>query len=66
MIGVENVAKIDNLIVSTLKDSSEGLTLSEIAEKLGETEKKVYKSIRKLFEEGKLSSINRRYKLSKA
>jgi len=58
------VAKLDNLIVSTLKSSDEGLTLAEIAERVGQSEKKVFKALRKLFQKDIISSENRRYRLS--
>ncbi len=58
------MAKLENLIVSTLESSDEGLTLAEIAEKVGQSEKKVFKALRKLFEQEVISSENRRYRLS--
>lgn len=58
------MAKLDNLIVSTLKSSDEGLTLAEIAERVGQSEKKVFKALRKLFQKDIISSENRRYRLS--
>ena len=57
------MGKLENLVVSTLKSSNEGLTLAEIAERVGEPEKKVFKALRKLFEKGIVVSENRRYKL---
>jgi DNA-binding IclR family transcriptional regulator len=58
------LAKIEDLILSTLESSNEGLTLAEIAEKVGESEKKVFKVLRKLFEKGLVDSGARRYRLS--
>jgi len=58
------VAKLENLIVSTLENSDDELTLAEIAERLGESEKKVFKALRKLFQKDIISSENRRYRLS--
>jgi len=58
------VVKLDNLIVSTLKSSDEGLTLAEIAERVGQSEKKVFKALRKLFQKDIISCENRRYRLS--
>lgn len=58
------MAKIQDLILSTLEGSDEGLTLAEIAERIGESEKKAFKGLRKLFEKGVVDSENRRYKLS--
>jgi len=55
--------KVDELVVSTLKGADKRLTLAEIAEKTGETEKKVYKALRKLFENEMVDCQNRQYKL---
>jgi len=57
--------KTDELVVSALKDAGKELTLSEIAEKCGETEKKVFKSLRKLFENEMINTQNHKYKLMK-
>ena len=58
------MGKLENLILSTLDSSNEGLTLVEIAGRIEQSEKKVYKSLRKLFEKGKIDSENRRYRLT--
>jgi len=58
------VVKLENLIVSTLESSDDGLTLAEIAERVGQSEKKVFKALRKLFDKDIVSSENRRYRLS--
>jgi predicted transcriptional regulator len=58
------LAKIENLILAALEELEAGLTLKEIAEKIGESEKKVFKALRKLFEKGAIESKNRRYKLT--
>ena len=55
--------KIDELVISALKDSGEGLALVEISEKTGETAKKVFKSLRKLFENEMVICESRKYKL---
>jgi len=57
------MGKLEKLIISTLEDSNEGFTLAEIAEKVGQPEKKVFKALRKLFSKGVIDSENRRYKL---
>ena len=57
--------KVDELVVSTLKDSGNELTLTEIAEKTGESEKKVFKSLRKLFENEMIACQNRKYRILK-
>ena len=58
------MGKLEDLVVSTLEGSDEGLTLAEIAERIGQSEKKVFKALRKLFNKGIIDSENRRYKLS--
>jgi len=55
--------KVDELVVSTLKGADKGLTLAEIAERIGESEKKVFKVLRKLFENEMIYCENRQYKL---
>jgi predicted transcriptional regulator len=56
--------KLDELVVSTLKTAGKGLTLKEITVKIGESEKKVFKSLRKLFENEIIQCENRQYRLS--
>ena len=58
------MGKLEDLVVSTLESSDEGLTIAEIAEKIGQSEKKVFKALRKLFEKDMVESENRRYRLS--
>jgi DNA-binding Lrp family transcriptional regulator len=57
--------KIDESVVSALKASGKGLTLNEIAESTGETAKKVFKSLRKLFENEMIDCENHQYRLLK-
>lgn len=57
------MGKLEDLIVSTLENSDEGLTLAEIAERVGQPEKKVFKALRKLFQKDIVDSENRRYNL---
>ncbi len=57
--------KVDELVVSTLENSKEGMTLAEITEKSGESSKKIFKSLRKLFENEIIDVENRRYRLTK-
>jgi len=54
--------KTDKLIINTLKEGKE-LTLQEIADKTGETSKKIFKSLRKLFENELIETNARKYKL---
>jgi predicted transcriptional regulator len=58
------LGKLESQIVSVLQNSDKPLTLSEIALQIAASEKKVYKSLRKLFEKGKIDCNNRRYKLT--
>jgi DNA-binding IclR family transcriptional regulator len=60
-----NLNKIDTLIIEALKNSDKDLTLAEIAEKIGVPEKKVFTSLRKLFENEMVDCENRRYRLAK-
>jgi len=57
--------KVEELVVDALKDSKDSMTLVEIAEKIGQSEKKVFKALRKLFESQTIDTQNRRYKLIK-
>jgi len=57
--------KVDELVISTLKNAEKGLTLAEIAEKTGESEKKIFRSLRKLFENELVDCQNRLYTLAK-
>jgi DNA-binding IclR family transcriptional regulator len=60
------MGKLEEVVISALKDSGSGLTLAEIAQKTGQPEKKVYKELRSLFEKGLIDSENRRYKLTRS
>ena len=53
--------KIDEQVVAALKESKE-LTLAEISEKTGVPTKKVFKSLRKLFESEMIDSNARKYR----
>jgi predicted transcriptional regulator len=55
--------KVDETVISALKTSNQGLTLNEIAEKTGESPKKIFKSLRKLFESEIIDTENRRYRI---
>lgn len=66
MVEVVKLNKVDEIVVSTLKSAGKGLTLKEIAEKSGETEKKVFKSLRKLFENEVIVCENHQYRLTNA
>ena len=66
MVEVVKLNKVDEVVVSTLKSTGKGLTLKEIAEKSGETEKKIFKSLRKLFENEVIVCENHLYRLTNA
>jgi predicted transcriptional regulator len=55
--------KTDEQIIATLKEGKE-LTLQEIADKTGEKPKKVFRSLRKLFENELIGTHARKYKLT--
>jgi len=55
--------KTDEQVIATLKENGE-LTLQELSEKTGETSKKVFKSLRKLFEKELIETKARKYKIS--
>ena len=55
--------KTDQLVMNALKEGKE-LTLQEIADKTGETSKKVFKSLRKLFENELIETNARKYELA--
>jgi predicted transcriptional regulator len=64
VVAVVKLNKVDEVVVSTLKSAGKGLTLKEIAEKSGETEKKIFKSLRKLFENEVIICENHQYRLA--
>jgi predicted transcriptional regulator len=55
--------KVDEQVIAALKEGKV-LTLQEIAVKTGETSKKVFKSLRKLFEQELVETNARKYKLT--
>jgi DNA-binding IclR family transcriptional regulator len=55
--------KVDELVVSTLKTSEKGLTLKEIAERTGQADKKIFKVLRKLFENELIECENHEYRI---
>jgi DNA-binding Lrp family transcriptional regulator len=57
--------KIDELVVKTLKTEGKELSLQELAEKTGESSKKIFKSLRKLFENEIIGTKERKYRLLK-
>jgi predicted transcriptional regulator len=55
--------KTDELVINALKTEGKELTLQELTDKTGESSKKVFKSIRKLFENELITTNARKYKL---
>ena len=55
--------KTDEKVVASLQAENKELTLQEIVDKSGETPKKIFRSLRKLFENEVISTQGRKYKL---
>lgn len=55
--------KVDEKVVSILQAEGKELTLQELTDKTGETSKKVFRSLRKLFENEVVSTQARKYRL---
>jgi uncharacterized membrane protein len=56
--------KTDEKVVATLKAEGSELTLQELADKTGESPKKIFRSLRKLFENEIVETQARKYKLT--
>jgi len=61
------MGKVEKQIISVLESSKKPLSLVEIADQIGKPPKTVFKSLRKLFDEGKIDCgvKNRVYTLAK-
>jgi len=61
------MGKVEEQIISVLENSRKPLTLVEIADQIGKSPKTIFRSLRKLFEEGKVDCDikNRQYTLKK-
>ena len=59
--GVSLLGKLDKVVLEALQNSSEPLTLAEIAQRLDKPEKAVYRTLKRLFEKGKIHSKGRQY-----
>ena len=55
--------KVDEKVVAELQAQGKELSLQEIAEKTGDPTKKVFRSLKKLFENEIISTQGRKYKL---
>jgi DNA-binding IclR family transcriptional regulator len=62
---VDQLANLDKSVLELLSNSPQPLTLAEIAQKLDEPEKKVYKALRHLFEKGQIETKGRQYAVAK-
>jgi predicted transcriptional regulator len=62
LFGMVKLNKVDEQVVAALKEGKE-LTLQELSEKTGVPSKKVFKSLRKLFENEMVDTKARKYKL---
>jgi DNA-binding transcriptional regulator GbsR (MarR family) len=65
VVAMVKLNKSDELVVSTLKSAGKPLTLAEIAERTGESKKKVFRVLRKLFENQMIDCENQQYRLAK-
>jgi predicted transcriptional regulator len=59
------MGKLEQVVIEALKNSDKPLMLAEIAEKIGQSEKKVFRELRSLFDKGIIDTENRRYRLMK-
>ena len=55
--------KTDELVIKALKAEGKELTLQELTDKTGEPSKKIFKSLKKLFEHELIETKGRKYKL---
>jgi predicted transcriptional regulator len=59
------LGKLDKPVLELLNSSPDPLTLAEIAQKLDKSEKAVFKTLKRLFEKGKIDTRGRQYTLAK-
>lgn len=64
VVSMAKLNKVDEKVVATLQAENKELSLQELADKTGEPSKKVFKSLKKLFENEIVSTMARRYKLA--
>lgn len=63
MVSMAKLNKTDEKVVATLQAEGKELTLQELTDKTGEPCKKVFRSLKKLFENEIVSTQARKYKL---
>jgi len=59
------LGKLDKPVLEVLQNSTEPLTLAEIAQKLDKPEKTIFKTLRRLFEKGQIDTKGRQYSIAK-
>jgi hypothetical protein len=64
VVSMVKLNKVDEKVVSTLQAEGKELSLQELTDKTGEPSKKVFKSLKKLFENEIVSTQARKYKLT--
>jgi uncharacterized membrane protein len=62
-VAIMKLNKVDEAIIKTLKTEGKELTLQELSDKTELPSKKVFKSLRKLFENEMIDTSARKYKL---
>ena len=60
-IWCHSMGKLDKPVLKLLQNSPKPLTLAEIAQKLDKPEKTIYRTLKRLFEKGKIDSRARQY-----
>jgi DNA-binding IclR family transcriptional regulator len=58
------LGKLDKPVLELLENSPIPLTLAEIAQKLDKPEKTVFKTLRRLFKNGKINTKGRQYAIA--
>jgi len=59
------LGKLDRPVLEILQNSPEPLTLAEIAQKLDKPEKTIFRTLKRLFEKGKINTRGRQYTIAK-
>jgi hypothetical protein len=64
VVSMGKLNKVDEKVVATLQAENKELSLQELTDKTGEPSKKIFKSLKKLFENEIVSTMARKYKLT--
>jgi predicted transcriptional regulator len=59
------LGKLDKPVLELLKNSPNPLTLAQIAQKLEQPEKSIFKTLKRLFEKGRIVTRGRQYTIAK-